>query len=601
MSEATETGVEAHVRGRELTFASILSASIVAAIMGLSYPYMVLKLGFGPNVSVVSAFFGFIILRLIAAKDYDRWQNNIAQTAGTSAAQTAFMCIVLASFDMLRESKLVTFQLQPTPEQTFVWLTTASLMGVLLAVPMRKHFVVDENLPFPDGIAAAQTLKVLDPPRGTVKGDLAWIQARRAASLLGIGLVLSAVLMFFREDAHLFTYLPEGWNPGTLTLGAVGATFVVARMGVGVSFSLLNIGTGMIIGFRVCFWLAVGAAIGWILAPWALVAHGVLPDNPSRTQVLYWVMWPGIGMIVSSGLAVLAMRWHLLVEAFRGLGSASGSEQDFPLWLVVPGALGLGALLCYLQQLYFGLPIWMSAVAILSSIPLMLVGLRALGETNWGPISSLSNMMQALFAVIAPGNINANILGNATTGTIASTSEGLMQDYKTGHLIGSSPRAMTIAQLIGAPIGAAALAWTYPLLVKTYGIVGEHAQLAAPTARRAVGFAELLSGGADKLPVSALIAMGFAATLGVAIAMMEQEPSWRRIVPSATGLGLGVILPFSAVATLLVGATIGLLWQAVAPKSYEVYMVPVASGFIAGEAMIAVLVPVLIWAGFGTP
>jgi uncharacterized oligopeptide transporter (OPT) family protein len=434
-----------------------------------------------------------------------------------------------------------------------------------------------------------------------VKGDLAWIQARRAASLLGIGLVLSGVLMFFREDAHLFTSHPEGWNPGALTLGAAGASFVVARMGVGVSFSLLNIGTGMIIGFRVCFWLAVGAAIGWILAPWALVSHGVLPDNPSRTQVLYWVMWPGIGMIVSSGLAVLAMRWHLLVEAFRGLGSATGSEQDFPLWLVVPGAVGLGALLCYLQQLYFGLPIWMSATAILCSIPLMLVGLRALGETNWGPISSLSNMMQALFSVIAPGNINANILGNATTGTIASTSEGLMQDYKTGHLIGSSPRAMTIAQIIGAPIGAAALAWTYPLLVKTYGIVGENAQLAAPTARRAVGFAELLSGGADKLPVSALIAMGFAVLLGIAIAMMEQEPSWRRIVPSATGLGLGIILPFSAVATLLVGATLGLLWQIIAPKSNSVYMVPLASGFIAGEAMIAVLVPVLIWAGFGTP
>jgi uncharacterized oligopeptide transporter (OPT) family protein len=357
----------------------------------------------------------------------------------------------------------------------------------------------------------------------------------------------------------------------------------------------------MIIGFRVCFWLAVGGAIGWILAPWMLLAHGGLHDNPSRTEVLYWIMWPGIGMIIASGLAILVMRWHLLMEAFRGLGSAGGSEQDFPLWLVLPGAVGLGALLCYLQQQYFGLPIWMSVVAIVSTIPLMLVGLRALGETNWGPISALSNMMQALFAAIAPGNINANILGNATTGTIASTSEGLMQDYKTGHLIGSSPRAMTIAQLIGAPIGAAALAWTYPLLVKTYGIVGENAQLAAPTARRAVGFAELLSGGADKLPVSALIAMGFAAALGVAIAMMEQEPSWRRIVPSATGLGLGIILPFSAVVTLLAGATLGILWQAIAPKSHSVYMVPVASGFIAGEAMIAVLVPVLIWAGFGTP
>src|ERR1700692_1454353 len=126
--------------GSELTPRALIAAAIVAAIMGASYPYMVLKLGFGPNVSVVSAFFGFVILSVIARKSYDRWQNNIVQTAGTSAAQTAFMCIVLAAFDMLRESKVVAFQLNPTPEQTFIWLTVASLLGVLLAVPMRKHF-----------------------------------------------------------------------------------------------------------------------------------------------------------------------------------------------------------------------------------------------------------------------------------------------------------------------------------------------------------------------------------------------------------------------------------------------------------------------------
>ena len=601
MSEANESTGVSHLRGRELTFESVLAASIVAALMGLSYPYMVLKLGFGPNVSVVSAFFGFVILRLIASKSYDRWQNNIVQTAGTSAAQTAFMCIVLAAFDMLRDSKVVAFQLQPTPEQTFIWLTTASLLGVLLAVPMRKHFVVDEKLPFPDGIAAAETLRVLDPPRGSEKTDVVWIQAQRAAMLLGFGLVASALFMFFREDAHLFTYIPEGWTPGTFELGVAGASFVVSRMGVGVSYSLLNIGSGMIIGFRVCFWLTIGGLIGWVLSPWALVLHGVLPDHPTRTQVLYWVMWPGIGMIMSSGMTILVLRWHLLIEAFRGLGSAETTDQDFPMSLVVIGVIGLAGLLCYLQELYFGLPIWMSVVAIVSTIPLMLVGLRALGETNWGPISALSNLMQGLFAVVAPGNINANILGNATTGTIASTSEGLMQDYKTGHLIGSSPWAMTIAQMIGAPIGAAALAWTYPMLVKTYGIVGENAQLAAPTARRSAGFAELLNAGADKLPVTALIAMGIAVGLGIAFALMEQEGRWRRLVPSATGLGLGIILPFSAVITLLFGATLAELWRAAAPKSFGIYMVPLASGFIAGEALIAVLVPVLLWAGFGTP
>src|SRR5439155_8517006 len=104
-------------RGSELTVPALIASAVVAAIMGAAYPYMVLKLGFGPNVSVVSAFFGFVILSVIAGKSYDRWQNNIVQTAGTSAAQTAFMCSVLATFDMLRESKIVRFHIDPSPVQ----------------------------------------------------------------------------------------------------------------------------------------------------------------------------------------------------------------------------------------------------------------------------------------------------------------------------------------------------------------------------------------------------------------------------------------------------------------------------------------------------
>ena len=145
--------------GSELTPQALFAAVIVAAIMGASYPYMVLKLGFGPNVSIVAAFFGFVILSLISRKTYDRWQNNIVQTAGTSAAQTSFMCGLLATFEMLRASKVVHFTLNPTPLQTFIWLSVASLLGVLLAVPMRRHFIVDEKLPFPDGMAVNQALR----------------------------------------------------------------------------------------------------------------------------------------------------------------------------------------------------------------------------------------------------------------------------------------------------------------------------------------------------------------------------------------------------------------------------------------------------------
>ena len=88
-------------------------------------------------------------------------------------------------------------------------------------------------------------------------------------------------------------------------------------------------------------------------------------------------------------------------------------------------------------------------------------------------------------------------------------------------------------------------------------------------------------------------------TLKLLFALAEQDEKWKWAAPSPTGLGLGILLPFSAVATIFVGAVIGAIWMVVARRSASVYLVPLASGFIAGEALIAVLVPVLLAAGIG--
>jgi putative OPT family oligopeptide transporter len=600
MAEAAiEVELETH-RARpahgELTPQSLIAGAIVAVIMGAAYPYMVLKLGFGPNVSIVSAFFGYIILSVIARKSYDRFQNNIVQTTGTSAAQTAFMCGILATFDMLRASKVVHFTIDPSPLQTFVWLTVASLLGVLLSAPMRRHFVVDQKLPFPDGMAAAETLLVLDPPRDAPADERS--VAKKAALVMGAGLLASGLLMLLRADSHILDLVPEGWDTGALTLGAAGGAFVLANMGVGVGYSLLSLGTGLIVGLRVNAWMILGCVIGWILGPLLLIQHHILPDHPSRSEVLRWVMWPALGMMIAGGLTTLLVRWRMLVDAFRGLGEA-GEGEDAPMRWIVGGVAVLSVALCVIQKLFFGLPIWMSAVAILLSVPLMLVGLRALGETNWGPIGALSNLMQGLFAGIAPGNVVANVVGAGAAGTIAVTSEGLMQDYKAGYLIGSTPRSMAIAQIIGAPIGAAALAFTYPLLVKTYGLIGDHAQLAAPGARRTAAFAELLSAGASKLPQSALWAGLVAALFGCLFAVLELNPKVKRWVPSPVALSLGVLVPFSSISTMFIGAAIGAVWMARHPASAKRYLIAVASGFIAGEAMMAVVAPALFALGVG--
>ncbi|HET7584922.1 MAG TPA: OPT family oligopeptide transporter [Gemmatimonadaceae bacterium] len=561
---------------RELTPRSVTCGLIVAAIMGASYPYIVLKLGFGPNVSVVSAFFGYLALG-IAFKDYNRWENNIVQTAGTAAAQTAFMCILLAAFDMLSASPTANFHITLSPLHAFWWLAIGGLLGVLLAIPMRQHFVVDERLPFPDGTAAGTTLMVL---------DAADEGAKRAARALAVGVIASAALMLMTEDARVLS-----WFPSVTTVGIA----VLATTGVGVNWSLLSLGSGIIIGLRVDVSMLLGAALSWVVAPYALLHYGILNSDFTRNDVLFWIMWPATGMLVCAGMAGLLIRWGVLKKTFSNLAGAAADSGAVPMkWVGIGVAITSVALIAVMKA-YFDIAIWITALSIILSVPLMLVGLRVLGETNWGPISALSNLMQGIFGAIVPGNIAVNMVASGNTGIIASDSEALMQDYRAGFMIGSTPKKMAIMQLIATPVGAAAVAWMYPLLRSTYGILGSNAGLTSPTSRRWAGFAEILSHGTSALPHGAVTALIIGSLVGILLAIIEARGI--RWVPSPTGVGIGMLVPFAVVLVMFLGGVVDTVWRRRNAGTHERYSIPLASGLIAGEALVAVVIPLLVAIG----
>jgi uncharacterized oligopeptide transporter (OPT) family protein len=563
---------------REFSPRAVIVAMLVAAVIGGSYPYIVMKLGFGPNISVVSAFFGYLALGIIF-RDFNRWENNIVQTAGTSAGQTAFLCVLMAAFDMLRQDPTLHFTLSLTPMQSFAWLTTAGMLGVFLAVPMRQHFVVDEKLTYADGVAAAETLIVLD---SRTSG------AREAARSLGLAAVFSAAVMAIRADARL---VREAWYriPETLSLGPTGPT-----MGVGVSWSLLSLGSGMLVGLRITVSMMIGMAVAWIIAPPILV-HQHVVSGLVRREVLLWVMWPATGMLVAGGLTALVLRWKLLVKTFRNLSGPAAGKDEFPMSWVIAGVIASTIALVIVQHVSLGMPIWMTLAAAVFSIPLMLAGLRVLGETNWGPISALSNMMQGIFGVLAPGHVPANMAASGITGSIAAQSEGLMQDYKTGYMIGSTPRYLTFAQLLAVPVGAATVSYVYPLLRDTYGIGGANG-LQSPISQKWAGFAKLLSQGLSALPAGAVQALVIGTVLGIVFTVLESG-RYRKWIPSPTGIGIGMLVPASAVITMFLGALVAVGWRRASPEAAERHIIPAASGFIAGEAIIAVLIPILVAIG----
>src|SRR5258707_464103 len=322
----------------ELTVRSIIVGLIVAVIIGSAYPYCVLKLGFGPNLSVVSAFFGFIVLVLILrATGTNPRENNIVQTMGPSAGHTAYVAVLLAACDLLNAKGVLNPPIYLNTLQIFCWLCSASLLGILLAVPMRRHYIDEENLTYADGLAAGETIRVLHEGRASGL-------SRAPLAALGIGTFLSGALMM---ATTFWKWVRDTWFiPGQ------------QAMNIGFNISLLSFGSGLLVGFRICLAMAIGTAISWFILPRYLLSHGMITAL-TYPATLRLVMWPATGLMVAGGLTSLVLKWNLIVKTFRGLRSSTTAQNDFPMRWVVIGSIFMAIVICLVQYFSMGIPVYL--------------------------------------------------------------------------------------------------------------------------------------------------------------------------------------------------------------------------------------------------
>jgi uncharacterized oligopeptide transporter (OPT) family protein len=410
-------------------------------------------------------------------------------------------------------------------------------------------------------------------------------QAGPRVAALAIGGALSAGITLLRDG---FALVRE-----SIVFRFLSPHAEALRLGTEVGF--LSIGAGILIGLRVTLSMGIGMVLAWVIAPEPLFARGLVPAITFNSVLQRWIMWPATGLMVAGGLAALALNWRVIAKTFRGLsGKDAADGGDFPMRWVVRGALAAAVALALVQYFSLGFPLWLSAVSVLLSILLMLVGIRVLGETNWAPISAMANVMQAVFAVLAPGHVPINMIGSGMSGAVAANGEHLMQDYRAGKIVGSTNRNLTILQLVGVPVGALAVAIAYPLLRDRYGIGGEHG-LASPISVKWAGFAELLSQGFGALPRSALVALVLAMVLGVVLTLLESSSRFGRWVPSPTAVGLGMLIPGTAVFAMMIGGTVQAIWRRASPRTEAIYDVPLASGFITGEALLLLVLAAVAW------
>lgn len=596
----------------ELTVTSVVGALFVSTVIAFSFPFVVLKLGMGPNASVLSAFLGAALLGVIArrTRGANDLQNNLVQTAGTSAASTAFMCVVLAAFGYLDANPLANTHLQPRGVPLFLWLSCASLIGVMIAALYRERFLSDPQMRFVDGQVAATTIRTLDATDDKAKTGL---------RVLGLGGVVGAVVAFLREG-----------------FGKITSTFFYRPLNVGIEWSLLSFGSGLLLPWQMGVWMLVGVGIVRFIGPHIVnqsaetvilngvtpahvevcrsYLHGVAANAEALSQCgqlngylhgrhssifLMWIMWPATAAMILAEFTKIGMAaWKSRQPGDDVMITSQPLQNGFAStrqnWVVI-GVLTV--VLALIQRVTFGLPIRMTFAGVAMGFPLVLVGVRVLGQTNIGPVSVMANALQAAFRLVSPA-IGFNLVSAGTAGCINAQGEGTMQDYKTGQLLGSNPRTLLLMQSMGALVGALGVTVMYPVLIARYPL-GEG--LSAPTGLKLANMAMLLGRGVEAFPPGAL-SWSLIAVGGAIICALLSTRSKSVLIPHVTALGIALILPPLLTIPMACGALVGGLWQRRSPTTYKDHAMVLASGLVGGEALIGGLVlPILFALGWLTP
>ncbi len=575
----------------QLTARAIIMGSLLGAVMSLSNLFVGLKTGWGLGIAITACILSFTIgaaLKRIGIlrSNLSILENNCMQSTASSAGYSTGSTIVGAV------SALLLIQGYHLPFWTLmIWTLLLAMLGVFMAIPMKRQMVNIEQLPFPSGLAAAETLRSL-----YAKGEAA---ARKAKSL-GFAAGLGGLVAFLRENQLAwwpsFLKIPEMvYFPGSL------AGRQMASWTISFEMSAIMIAAGAIIGMRVaCSMLAGGVLNYFLLAPY-IYEQGIIRDLGYK-NIVAWSLWGGTALMVSSGLLTFAFQWKTVWRAISGTGrmlrrSGAGTtdpkqgrmdEIEVPGSWFLSGVLLSGTAIVVVQAVSFSIDWWMGALAVLMTFFLSVVACRATGETDITPIGAMGKITQLTYGMIAPSNITANLMTAGVTAGAAASSADLLTDLKSGYLLGANPRKQFIAQFLGVFAGAAVVVPSFYLLVPTPDVLGGD-RFPAPSAQVWKGVAELLANGIESLHPSAQLALAIGAASGAILAILDRSAPvrLRPFLPSAMGFGLAFVVPFWNTLSIFIGAGAAFLIRKTPAAPYTI---PVASGIIAGESLIGVLI-----------
>ena len=604
----------------ELTVRAILLGGLITLAFTAANVYLGLKVGLTFATSIPAAVISMGVLRLF--KSSSIYENNIVQTVASAAGTLAAIIFVLPGL-------VIVGWWQGFPYWTTALVTgLGGILGVMFSVPLRRALVVNTDLPYPEGVAAAEVLRV---GTGSRTGD---VESRRGLAILIVNSVASAAFFALTKTRLLVDEAAVYFRAGA------GAT------GISASLSLALIGAGHLVGLSVGLAILAGIAVGWWIVLPILTAAPGLADSAEHVALTVFrsdVRFFGAGVIGVAALWTFARILGPVVGGLRSAIDASAArrtgghglplvERDLPigivagssaavlmviavlLWqfiargplvdhaapliaatlvYVVVAGVVIASICGYMAGLVGASTSPVSGVGILAVVTAGLMLLAIVGGTA-GPEQTKAMIAYALFAT-------AIVFG------IATVSNDNLQDLKTGQLVGATPWRQQVALVAGVVFGSLVIPPVLDLLNAAYGFAGAAnagpKALPAPQAALISALAQGVLGGHLNLRM-----LEIGAVVGVIVIAIDAalgRAGWMRLPPLA--VGLGIYLPMGASLPIVIGAVTGHLYDRWATHSPDPGFakrmgVLMATGLIVGESLFGVLyAAVVVGSGKGEP
>lgn len=563
---------------RELTPAAIILGFFQGVILNLAFVYAALKLGFSIGGSTVAAIMGYALLRGVLKKG-TCIENNINQTiaSGINTAGTGIVFTVPALF--MLNAKWTSEGL-PGIDFSFGPLLMGgiggAILGVVLIVPLRKQMVELDRLRFPSGVAVTTIIR--SGATGLSK-----------AKLLALGFLISAAWKLL---------MVSGWLeiPGLIEHEEFNFGFGVipAYLAPAVYLSLMNLAAGLLAGRGGLPFFIGGVIAWWFISP-ASVAFNWTPEgagDAATAGFIYGKMLRplGIGCLIGAALMGMVTCFPAIVSAFKSLASASKvagvakdtEREELSIVAIVIGVISAMALMMGASLLTPGVTVPQAFVSALVGVLWAgvagLIVAQATGMTDISPMSGMALISVTLMMFLLDGNVAAAMVVGVGVSVAVGQGADMMQDLKTGFMLGGRPFRQQIVQYgvtwIGALIALGAIYILWQNGPDGAGGFGEGSPLPAPQAGALMGIIDAVQSG--NVPMDKYL-MG-----GVAGALLGAAP----MAGVGVLIGLAMYLPFS----ITLGYGIGCMTQMAIKKVKgdafcEHKLVPFAAGLIVGEAL----------------